>query len=485
LKQSLLSNRLFLLPIVLLLVFIGLAPLLSAVFNSFFHDIYGQRSWAGLDNYGLLLADQSFFYSLRITLVWATLATLFSLFLGYIFALKLVNLKRFSPVFYIILLIPWGIPAYIAVPLWRALLHGNGGYSLFTFFFNIRINLLTDQVASFIAALLVSVWMTVPLTAFVFVGMIRKIPRSMLDAARIDGADANDIGFNIYLPHMGKAVLVMGILNFIKALKEFTVIFLMTAGGPPLKEGITASGIIGATSTLEVVLYEIFSETRDFGIPAAYSVIMMGLVVFFMVLWITIRRKNKSNLPLIIFTAASQVLLGGIWGLVFCLGYIISIKWKKAFFITFAVQFIVNCILVGLWGFLRAFDCGLIISLICLLIILRNTPRSRSPGIITLPRFIKYAFSVFSAIICIIVAVLTLLIVYLLVWMSISRVNACYMDTIIPSFTTFNNFINIFTKENVMLFFLNTLVISLCTAFLIPFICLPGAAFLSRISFLP
>ena len=170
------SSPIKIVPLLLLILLVGIAPVGNAFLNAFFHDFYGERSFAGLDNFKVILGDRGFSSSLSITILWASLNTLLSIFLGFIFAVLLSRRDSLSSLFYFFLLIPWGIPVYIAVPLWRALLHGNGGASLLTALFGIRINLMTDPAAGFLAALVVSVWMMTPLCAFVFLGLSAKSP---------------------------------------------------------------------------------------------------------------------------------------------------------------------------------------------------------------------------------------------------------------------------------------------------------------------
>ena len=73
---------------------------------------------------------------------------------------------------------------YILVPIWRALIHGNGGTSLLTRLFGIEANLMTDPAAGFLGSLFVSVWMGLPIAVFVFTGALKKIPKSVIDAAQ-------------------------------------------------------------------------------------------------------------------------------------------------------------------------------------------------------------------------------------------------------------------------------------------------------------
>jgi ABC-type glycerol-3-phosphate transport system permease component len=71
-------------------------------------------------------------------------------------------------------------------------------------------------------------------------------------------------------------------LDFLHACREVTIILLMTRGGPPLRGGITERGFVGATTTIEIYLYELFTRSRDTGLVAAAALLvalcMVGLL---------------------------------------------------------------------------------------------------------------------------------------------------------------------------------------------------------------
>jgi multiple sugar transport system permease protein len=366
---------------ILLIVFIGVSPFGNALLGSFYHDVYGDRSFAGLENYRLLFNDRGFGYSLNITVLWAVLNAVLSLAAGFVFAVRLVKRNRFGKFFYAALLIPWGIPVYIAVPLWRALIHGNGGESLLTILFGIQINLLTDGVLSFLATLVVSIWMTVPLTTFVFVGALRKLSRSVVESATMDGASEAEIAFHIYLPQIRGALLVMGVLNFIKSLKEFTVVFLMTAGGPPLISGITEHHIIGSTTTLGIFLYEIFTDTDDLGVSSAYSIVMAFVIILIMGLWFIVRSSDPGHKKIKVFTALTQPIFSGPLGLLWAVGYLGSLKKPRLFFATACIHLTYCTIMILREGFLPKFHPGLIIVVFGLLLVYRRkiNPAGKPP----------------------------------------------------------------------------------------------------------
>lgn len=462
-----------LVPLLLLIILVGIAPFGSAVYNSLYHDFYGERSFAGFDNFRTLLEDRAFAHSLDITVLWACVNTILSLAVGFVLAVVLASRGKIPRFLYLVLLIPWGIPVYIAVPLWRALLYGNGGISVITLLFGVRVNLLTSPAAGFLSALAVSLWMTVPLTAFVFLGTLQKIPRSVIEAARVDGATRAELALFVYVPHIRESLLAMGVLNFIKAFKEFTVIYLMTAGGPPLISGITERHIVGATTTLEVFLYEVFTTTDDFGVPAAYAVVMAVVVVIIMIVWFIVQGSHGNYRKVKVVTAAVQIAFGGPLGVLWAAGYVASLKKDVFFLLTTAGLVAVTAVQSVRLGFLNAFHPGVAIALFCLYLRFRRRDISVRPV-----RFERWIWRFSAASVSAAMVVSSVAVLYLLVWMSLSRVSACYVDSWLPSFSTLSNFAKVVIDERIFHYFRNTLIVSVASGILIPVFTFPAAVLL-------
>ncbi|MBI9106133.1 MAG: ABC transporter permease subunit [Spirochaetales bacterium] len=480
-------NWYFIIPALLIIAAAGISPFFEALTTSLFHDVYGNRTFAGFDNFKYLGSDSGFGFSLNITALWALLSSAGSIFFGFIVASALSGRrKKLSNVLYGALLIPWGIPVYIAVPLWRALIHGNGGISILTTLFGVKANLLLDPAAGFISCMVVNLWMTVPLTAFVLRGALGKIPVSTIEAAVVDGANPGVMTAYIYLPQIRSSLLVMGLLNFIKAFKEFTLIFLMTSGGPPLMSGITERYIIGSTTTLDLFLYDVFSNTDDLGITSAYSVMMAGIVIFLMAIWYVTRNRKQTEIKkfraMSIITAVLQLLFGGTAGLLPAAGYLTGIWSRKLFKITAVVQLAWVLFRMVTVNFLEGFTPGILPALFTLYYFRSRLKASEKKDFTDRkfhPRLINNlnsGLSIFSAGFLIISSAAVL---YFLLWMSFSGVSACFIDGFLPPHPGTDSYINVIKNENIFLYFKNTLIVAGLTGLLIPAVSFPAAVFLN------
>ena len=455
-------------PAITIVVFIGFLPIFTA-----FSDAVIINGTPSLLNFHYILQDQGFMYSLKISLVWALFNTLLSLSLGFLIAHHLNRARRWRLI-YLALLVPWGLPVYIGVPIWRAIVHGGGGTSILNLI-GIDINLLTDPVASFLAALFVSVWFSLPLTVFVLWGSMATVQTNLVDAAKIDGGSLTTEAFSIYLPMMRPALITMFTINFIKFLKEFTVVFLMTDGGPPLVSGFTKRSIIGATTTLDIFIYDIFTGRSSTGIASAYSVLTLLLVAFVMILWFLSSRVELNAHLLIILVVAAQTTLGGYTGLVFGGLYLLAV-WKRGLFKYILIGDIVAGLLLSLFnGFLRGFNAATIISLMVFLILRRE--REGAAVVKSGDRALKLLTGIVLAGV-LIASVLPLLV---LVWISLSGLSTTYIDSFLPRYFTLDNFVRVVGEEGIISTLLNTLFVSLVTGLAVPLLTFQLALALRKI----
>jgi len=427
-----------LVPLLAIVLLVGALPYLAALRDSFVHDIYGERSPAGLANYRFLFQDRALLLSATVTLAWAFLEAALATALGWALALILFESKRGAALIYAAILVPWGIPTYIGVPVWRMLIHGAGGDSILFHLTGLHINLLTDPFSSFCAALFVAAWMGAPGAAFVFFGALRKLPANAIEAARLDGAGRAALSRLIYRPLVKGSLVAVFAFEFVKAFKEFQVPFLMTAGGPPLLAGITDRTIVGATTTLEIYLYDLFQGQDDWGLAAAYATVagaVLAILTGLAFLASRVAAKRARAREEAFLEAGVARADGPARGRPLGRGRAGADHASPA----------------------AAPRRGLAIAAF------RNGMVGDAAS--GLGRVIVGAGAVLSG----------LLVLFALFHMAFSGLSTTYIDTVLPRFFSADNFRVIFAEDGVGRSFLNTLGISLVTALLVPLIVFPAA----------
>jgi multiple sugar transport system permease protein len=500
-----------LIPAALLLIIISIAPSVDALISSFNvgpEYVHDQKTvQVGLGNYRTLFKDRAIIFSLNITALWAAANTLVTGVVSVLLAHLMLKHKqaRKHSIIHPLLMIPLGIPLYIAAPLWRAFIHGDAGMSWFFKLTGITMNLITSPMSAFIAVLIASTWINVPITTFVIYSHLSHVGSDLLDAARIDTKFDFEILRFITFPIIRSSFLTMMALNFVKAFKEFTLIHLMTNGGVPLVNGITERYIVGSTTTLGVFMYNLFGSAH-YGVTAAFSVLMTASVAVVLIFWYcsTISQKAKQIIGfkvIVIFLFGLGILFDVIFlreqisilRLLILTGLLLSFKYLDIFPYTLIALLIYRILDIVFYGFLEGFSPLVPAVLFVLLFTKKNSSHKiqsfPTPKITLINQRISSTIGILLEVIyqivrygvVLIIGIVTIAIVYLLVRLSLSNLNACYFDTWLPSHISFQAFKNLFLEQNIIRYFFNTVLLAAGSAFLIPFIVIPAAWFLSSI----
>ncbi|MFW5711035.1 MAG: ABC transporter permease subunit [Spirochaetota bacterium] len=468
-----------LLPLLAVAALVGVAPFLAALRGSFLHDYFGRILPAGLNNYRYILEDKAFSYSLNITVLWAVLQTALTVSFGLLIAYRLWRRGKRGRLLHVAVLVPWGVPVYIAVPVWRALIHGDGE----------PFNLLLQPLWGFLFPLVVSVWLTLPATVFILYSGFKKIGRRMVEAAALDGADDSTIAFSICFPQLREILLSVVLINFVKALKEFNVVFLMTAGGPPLLQGITERYIIGATTTLSIFLYDLFTASTDYGVSSAFSVLLSLVVITATLIYLIGRSHNSRSakrlllgLPVVV-----QLLTGGLLALPLAALYLL-VLWRPG---SLSCLLGLHTLAMGALLFFRGFPEGLqpalAVSLAVWLIFRRNGTAGSRIGRIGSRQPLTLKSAVFKAAwrgsqlllpAAMIAAAVSM--VLALLWLSFSGLDAVTFDSLLPPTPGLRAYHLAFGPEQIHRYFYNSFLVALSTALLLPFIAFPAAWVIAR-----
>jgi multiple sugar transport system permease protein len=407
-----------------IVVLAGLAPFTNALFTSFFsvdQVSNGNPVFVGLENYARLFSDRGFPLSAGLTLAWALLSASLTMLAAYPLACLIHASRKAYLVVFPVLVAAWATPVYIGAPLWRFLLHGAAGDSLFRTLTGITVNLMESPSAAFIATALVAAWFRLPQAVFILLAAMSRSRRDLDDAAAVDGAGPAALAFVIRLPAMIGTLGAVAAMELVSAFKEFTVPFLMTAGGPPMRAGITRQTVIGATTTLEVYLFDMFSAYTDSGVVSAYAVVL-------------------------------------------------------SLFVALAVY-------LGLLakGSLRRLTRGRRLSRNRFQRSMRRGSSTQAESITWIPgRFSDTGFNAGSWTLVFLLLAAGLALVWCLLWMAFSGLSVAFVDGFLPSYPTAGNFAAALIDDGLGLAVLNTLVVSATTAALTGLIVFPAATWLAE-----
>ena len=284
---------LFLLPaVVFLLLFFGY-PIVKNVTMGFQHYttttfFTGHAPWAGLANYSAVIHSAVFTQSVRNTLLF-TLGSIAGQFtIGLALAVYFQRNFPLNGLLRALLLLPWLIPLLATTTVWRWILdEDNGvlnrslaGLHLVGSGAGEHPGWLTDPSLALLAVVLVNIWIGIPFNATILYGGLREIPKSLYEAAALDGASGWQAFRFITWPLLRPVVNVVLVLGVVYTLKVVDVILGLTRGGPA-----------NATQTIATQSYQLSFVEFDFGQGAAAANILIVISLVFAALYLRASRR--------------------------------------------------------------------------------------------------------------------------------------------------------------------------------------------------
>lgn len=240
----------------------------------------GWRTGVGLDNFRRIVRDplirQPFLRVLAWTVVFATLTVLVSFALGLFLAIALNKPgMRFLRTYRSLLIVPYAVPAFLSILVWRGLL--NDDFGLVNRLLPFQVPWLFDPTWAKASVILVSVWLTVPYFFLVSLGTLQAIPAELVEAARVDGGGPWQIFRRVTLPLLLVAVAPLMIASFAFNFNNFNNIYLLTQGGPTTED----QTIAGATDILISYTWKLAFQAgkgQDYGLASAVSIVIFFIV---------------------------------------------------------------------------------------------------------------------------------------------------------------------------------------------------------------
>ena len=238
-------------------------------------------TFVGLDNYVFVLGDPRFWRSVAITLEFTAIAVALEISLGVLIAVMLNREFPGRAWVRMLALLPWAIPPVVNGVLWKWILNPRSG-ALNGLLLDLGIIkspddyiiwLGTPQLA-LLMVVLADVWKETPFIVLLMLAALQTIPRTLYEAARVDGAGRVRTLIHITLPLIAPTLFVAVSLRTIWALKSFDLIYTLTAGGP--SDGTTVIGYY-------TYLLSFVSLDMGRGAASAYlmTIAVMGIVLLY------------------------------------------------------------------------------------------------------------------------------------------------------------------------------------------------------------
>ena len=236
----------------------------------------------GLSNYAraLFKFDSGFLAALVTTLVWTVLNMAIQIGLGFFIALGLnapgLRLKR---VYKTLLMVPWAVPAYISILLWRGGMF-NTEFGILNKILAIlgfdKVDFLASNGIAFLSCMALNLWMALPFMISTIDGALQSVDGGLYESATLDGAGFWVRTWSITVPAIRPIIAPAAVMTTFITFKQFDIIYLLTQ-----QRGY----MTGATlNTVITYAHQNAFASNNYGLSSAVSMLLFVVIILFSIL---------------------------------------------------------------------------------------------------------------------------------------------------------------------------------------------------------
>jgi arabinogalactan oligomer / maltooligosaccharide transport system permease protein len=247
----------------------------------------GWRVEIGFKNFEKIFTDEDLRQPLLKIISWTFIFAALSVLTTFIAGLAIALLfnddrMRGKRVYRALMILPYAFPAFLSAYVWRGLLDTDNGFVNNAILGGAEIPWLTEEFPARVAVLLVNLWLGFPYMFLITTGALQAIPAELTESATIDGATPWQILRQIKMPLLLVTIAPLLIASFAFNFNNFTLIYLLTEGGP--LDSASSGYDAGGTDILITFVYKIaFSSGggQDYGLASAFSILIFIIVATF------------------------------------------------------------------------------------------------------------------------------------------------------------------------------------------------------------
>ena len=252
-------------------------PAGQAIYQSvLMQDPFGlSTEFVGLQNFETLLSDPNYVSSFKITMVFSALVAFLGLAISLLLAVCADRVLRGASAYKTFLIVPYAVAPAVAGVLWMFIFNPTLGVLSYVMRrFGIDWNYLVDADQALTLLVIAAVWKQVSYNFIFFLAGLQAIPKSLLEAAAMDGAGPFRRFWTVVFPLLSPTTFFLLVMNIVYAFFDtFAIVDATTMGGPG--------------QDTNILVYKVFVDgfrNMDFGGSAAQSVILMVMVIILTVI---------------------------------------------------------------------------------------------------------------------------------------------------------------------------------------------------------
>ena len=279
---------LFLLPAMVLLFVFFFLPFFQTILLSlqdYSNDIYNP-TFAGLENYKILLKSKEFYTTLFNTFLFLILVVPFLSIFPLIVAIFINQKIKGISIYKVLIYLPVVVSIVVVAIAFKWLYAQEGILNYLLEFIGLNsIGWLTDTKYAMLSVALVTIYKGIGYYMMIYLSALIGVPKDLYEATEVDGANEVTKHLTVTVPHLMPTIALVTTISSISALKVFAEIYVMTKGGP-----------LNSTKTLVYYIYERAFENLDLSMAATASVVLLFIILIFSIINITFFENKRYKI---------------------------------------------------------------------------------------------------------------------------------------------------------------------------------------------
>lgn len=278
-----LTPIIFIAPAIIGIIIFIVIPIICSFSLSFVEwDLLNEIKFAGVQNYKFVLTNKDFLQVLANTFVFTISVSILGVIIPLILACILNNKIRGSEFFKSALFLPYITPMIVIALVWQWIFDPNIG--LANQLLNTHLRWLYDKNLAMAVLILVSTWKLIGYNVIIFLSGLATINQDLLEASKIDGANAIQTFKNITIPLLASTIFFVIVITSISSFQSFDLIYMMTQGGPE-----------NSTIILVYSIYKYAFQYFEIGKASAVAYILFSIIFVLVFIQWKLRKKIIYN----------------------------------------------------------------------------------------------------------------------------------------------------------------------------------------------
>lgn len=284
------TGLLFILPSLIMYAIFFISPFITSIYYSLteWNGVDPVKQFIGFENYTNLLRDKLLGLSLTHNIIWVIIGTAAPIIIGLPLAVILANIKRGRLFFQTGYFLPYVLSGVVVGMIWGWIY--NPLFGLLNFILksiglgSLSRGWLGDPSTALYSVIAAAVWGYFGFCVVIFLAGLQNIDTDLLEASRIDGANAVQQFFYIIIPQLRHVLNMVLVYTLIGGLNVFDIVQIMTMGGPA-----------NHTELIGTYTYKISFQQSNIGYGTTLSMVMTILSLILSYAFMILRERGEVS----------------------------------------------------------------------------------------------------------------------------------------------------------------------------------------------